>query len=133
MITKKTRLRQILLEKEFAEYKHYLLPWKKGFLLHLKLKSLQSVWNVDSIVDGLNYMEHLQAQGKQIFYPIYDVDEIKNNPSLREQVLFHFPVKAKTKFVVICAGGGYESVCSFVEAFPVAQRLNELGFQDFDL
>lgn len=131
MITKNTRLRRILLEKEFEEYKQYLLPWKKGIILHLKIKSFQSMWNVDSIVDGFNYMKRLESQEKKIFYPIYDLEDSKNNPSLKERVLFHFPVKEKTKFVVICAGGGYESVCSFVEAFPVAQRLNELGYHAF--
>lgn len=131
MITKKTRLRQILLEPEFEKYKRYLLPWKKGCLLHLKLKSLQSIWNVDSIIDGLNYMELLENQGKQIFYPIYNEKDSKADSSLTEQVIFHFPVKEKTKFVAICAGGGYETVCSFVEAFPVAQKINELGYHAF--
>lgn len=131
MITKKTRLRQILTEKEFSEYKQYLLPWKKGFLLHLKLGAFQGAWNVASIVDGFNYMIDLEKKGEKLFYPVYDKSAVQNDESLKEQVIFHFPVKKKTKFVVVCAGGGYESVCSFVEAFPVAQRLNELGYHAF--
>ena len=34
-------------------------------------------------------------------------------------------------FAVICPGGGYSIVCSFIEGTPVARRLNELGISAF--
>ncbi len=34
-------------------------------------------------------------------------------------------------FAVICPGGGYGAVCSFVEGRPFAERLNEMGFHAF--
>ena len=34
-------------------------------------------------------------------------------------------------FAVICPGGGYSSVCSFVEGKPFAEALNELGYHAF--
>jgi len=37
----------------------------------------------------------------------------------------------KHPFAVICPGGGYEMVCSFVEGVPYAKRLNELGYSAF--
>ena len=34
-------------------------------------------------------------------------------------------------FAVVCPGGGYSLVCSFIEGVPVAKRLNELGISVF--
>lgn len=34
-------------------------------------------------------------------------------------------------FAVICPGGGYSMVCSFVEGVPLAQKLNELGISAY--
>ena len=34
-------------------------------------------------------------------------------------------------FAVICPGGGYSMVCSFIEGAPIARKLNELGVSAF--
>lgn len=34
-------------------------------------------------------------------------------------------------FAVICPGGGYQMVCSFIEGVPIAKRLNEQGISAF--
>ena len=39
----------------------------------------------------------------------------------------------KHPFALICPGGGYEMVCSFVEGAPYAKRLNALGYSAFVL
>ena len=39
----------------------------------------------------------------------------------------------KHPFALICPGGGYEMVCSFVEGVPYAKKLNELGYSAFVL
>jgi len=39
----------------------------------------------------------------------------------------------KHPFAVICPGGGYEMVCSFVEGVPYAKKLKELGYSAFVL
>ena len=36
-------------------------------------------------------------------------------------------------FALICPGGGYEMVCSFIEGAPYAKKLNELGYSAFVL
>lgn len=36
-------------------------------------------------------------------------------------------------FAVICPGGGYWMVCSFVEGIPIAKKLNEMGYSAFIL
>jgi len=37
----------------------------------------------------------------------------------------------KHKLAIICPGGGYERVCSFIEGTPIARRLNALGISAF--
>ena len=37
----------------------------------------------------------------------------------------------KHPFAVICPGGGYSMVCSFVEGVPLARKLNEMGISAF--
>lgn len=37
----------------------------------------------------------------------------------------------KHPFAVICPGGGYQAVCSFVEGKPFARKLNEMGYSAF--
>ena len=37
----------------------------------------------------------------------------------------------KHPFAVICPGGGYSMVCSFIEGAPIARKLNELGVSAF--
>lgn len=39
----------------------------------------------------------------------------------------------KHPFALICPGGGYSVVCSFIEGAPYAQRLNALGYSAFVL
>lgn len=39
----------------------------------------------------------------------------------------------KHPFAVICPGGGYKMVCSFVEGLPYAKKLNALGYSAFVL
>lgn len=37
----------------------------------------------------------------------------------------------KHPFAVICPGGGYGMVCSFIEGVPYAKKLNEMGYSAF--
>ena len=37
----------------------------------------------------------------------------------------------KHPFAVVCPGGGYQMVCSFIEGTPIARRLNEKGISVF--
>lgn len=39
----------------------------------------------------------------------------------------------KHPFAIVCLGGGYSMVCSFLEGVPYANRLNERGYSAFVL
>lgn len=98
-----------------------------------ELNKLFSTWNPDSMIYGLNRLKEIGATKKQYVYPVYSEDEINNDPSRKEVNLIHFPGKSNKPFVLVIAGGGWRTVCSMVEAFPVAAHLNELGYNAFVL
>lgn len=90
-------------------------------------------WNVDDIVDGLNHIVSLVKAGERVHYDLWSEVDQAIDPRKRDTALFHFPVAQNTPFILICAGGAYQTVASYVEAFPVAAELNRLGYSAFVL
>ena len=133
-ITTDMKLREIIALPEFAEFKEYLY-WADEETdretLQGAMTQFAGRWNPESMCGGFERIRQLVREGKKVFYPLYDKEEAKKHPDLRERVMFHFPVDKRTRFAVICAGGGYGAVCSMVEAFPTARILNELGYHAF--
>ena len=66
-------------------------------------------------------------------YDIYTDEEKAKEPDKDNTKLFFFPGKPGKPFMLVCAGGGYATVCSFLEGFPVAARLNRMGYNAFVL
>ena len=58
------------------------------------------------------------------FFDTYRKNEYKLKPYLLKDGNQH-PV------AVICPGGGYRRVCSFVEGYPFAKKLNQMGYHAF--
>lgn len=71
------------------------------------------------ILTGLDRIVELRKAGFPVYYPIEEA---------KSEYLFHFPGRTGAKCVVVVPGGGYASVCSLWEGFPIAARLNELGY-----
>lgn len=100
----------------------------------MKVNTMAKVvgWNPQSMVDGWNYLSNRAKQGK-VFYDIYSKEEMASDPSKKSTGLAAFPLEKKAKFCIVCAGGGYASVCSMVEAYPIIKALNEMGYAAFSL
>ena len=61
-------------------------------------------------------------------------DEEKNeDPEKEKYSIIWFPTGKKAPFAISIAGGGYNGVCSLMEGFPVAAKLNEMGINAFVL
>lgn len=60
-----------------------------------------------------------------------EIDEERNRniqrPNCFEIQKFIIKDGKKHPVAIICPGGGYEKVCSYVEGLPFAKRLNEMG------
>ena len=80
-------------------------------------------WLRDDMVAGLNRLLQIGSTGEPYVYPL-EPEPVS---------LVHFPVPGKAPFVLICAGGAYCSVAATVEAFPIATKLNQLGYHAFSL
>lgn len=88
------------------------------------------VWIREDMLLGINRLWQVACGGKPYLYPLWPEAA---DPGRKRVSVAHFPAAGKAPFVLICAGGAYTSVASIVEAFPIAARLNEMGFHAFTL
>lgn len=84
---------------------------------------------------GIRRIEELMSQGRFRQYPIYDFDEVRIRRKRGVAKISVFPndTGKKTRAVIVCPGGGYAHLCTDTEGFPIAARLNELGYTAFVL
>jgi acetyl esterase/lipase len=61
------------------------------------------------------------------------IQVIKDFYGRNRYTLTPYLLDKKTKFALICPGGGYGMVCSFAEGKPYAEKLNQLGSSAFVL
>lgn len=95
--------------------------------------NVSPAWNADSMAYGLDALACYQKTKGNILYHFYTEEEQLTDKTKENTALFWFPVEKKAPFAVVIAGGAYMGVCSIVEAFPVARRLNEMGIHAFVL
>ena len=92
-------------------------------------------WNSESIVCGLRHLRR-KVHRERCFYPVYMGEQCGDDRRKKDVNLLYFSAdvpNADRPYFVLCAGGGYETVCSMAEAYPAAARLNELGYAAFVL
>lgn len=120
------RLKAIL---PYAMYHHEV----ERILLRQKIKKVCRFtnWNEKDILRGLNRLQELADAHKEFACRVYSANEIAEDETKRDALVFHFPVEGKTPFAVVVSGGAYTSVCNVSEGFAVAARLNELGYHAF--
>ena len=102
-------------ELKFEDYKTYLPDWIP-----------------EDIAEGMQYLLE-KCEKKKVFYDIWTEEEMEDEPSRKKTGIAAFPLEEKKKFVLICPGGGYFSVCAQQEGYPLAKKLNEEGYAAFIL
>lgn len=138
-ITENTTLKEIYSMPQLEKANLYLIG--KGETLfqekeNMTLKDLnivQPTWYARDMAYGLNRLVQIAEWKEPYLYQVYSDEEIKKEPDKKDVQLFHFPGSQKGAFIILLAGGAYGCVCSLVEAFPVAAKLNELGYTAFCL
>lgn len=139
MITVDTKIIEIMEIPEIQPASKFFIGGSKEWYEALKaftfndVQSKSPTWNAEDMVYGMKRLVEIAKSGKRYLFDIYSQDEIAKEPKKGDVKLFYFPGKADKPFVLICAGGAFGAVCSLVEAFPVAARLNELGYNAFCL
>lgn len=132
MITKDTKLKEIYDYPIFSSVKdlivsgdgNYLNGELKDLTLYELSKEKNPSWYYDDMVYGLNHLEELLSKNKNIVYKL---------PSGGSLIYFEEKEKKSNKTLILLSGGAYGAVCNLDEAFPVATKLNKLGYSCFVL
>lgn len=97
------------------------------------LNALYKTWNPESIIYGISALRQVASAGEPYVFSVYNEQEVKDDPSLKDVKLIRFPGNPDKPAIIICAGGAYHAVCSMVEAFPVAAHFAQSGYNAFCL
>ena len=136
MITPETSVGDMLCQPEFAGYEHMVsgFPSMGGMLSDtMSIRTVCTTlgaWNPQDITDGMNYLVKRCRDGR-VFYHIYSEDQRRDDPGKSLTGIAALTLPKKSRFVAVCAGGGYGTVCSMAEAYPVIKALNEMGYAAF--
>lgn len=111
--------------KEFKSFKKYVIcPRSFAVVMQVyKIKNLQWFYplNPEVTANALNEMKNRVLSGQTLYTPL----------SKKDVGVYSFLVGQNKPFVLVLPGGGYGDVCSLVEGFSTAVRLNELGYNAF--
>lgn len=123
--TVNTRLRRVKHCRQFKPFKKYILAPREhsGRMTLYKIGQLNMFYNIDPAETArtLNYMREGIEGGNVSYIPL----------SHKSAAVYPFLIGKNKPFVLVLAGGGYGDVCSIIEAFPTAVKLNELGYNAF--
>ena len=134
-ITGATTLGELKAAPEFREFAEYLNVDTTTPREKLDAQTMGD-WGPEvqeAVIGGLDRLQEIERQGVCVSYDIYSEEELKADPGKRMTNLIYFPGEPGRPYVIVCAGGAYVSVASFLEGYPVAAELNELGYTAFVL
>lgn len=121
LFNQNSRLWRVYHCKEFRSFRKYVICPRsiRHLMLAYRIRQLGMFYPIhpQTTVHTLNAMRARINAGETLYY------------ALKKDVgLYAFLIGKNRPFVLVLPGGGYGDVCSLIEGFPVAQRLNELGY-----
>ena len=137
-ITVDTKISEVMQLQEFSALSRYFIYSPHPFgddpqssqMAEAPLSALQAIgWSPEGIVGGLNFLLDELKEDRVSQFPIYPDSE---DPYKKDVNLIRLLPEKKDPsrpFVVLCAGGAYQSVCTMVEALPSARHMVEAGFE----
>lgn len=92
-------------------------------------------YRANAVKKGKERIRELISQGRFRQIPLYSMEEISEKKVLGDVRLAIFPNDSgeKRSYVIVCPGGGYAHCVTEDEGYPVAAKLNELGYTAFVL
>ena len=128
-----TKFGEVFDESVFDGWRHMLDfrredpdDWLEKLTFAQMEERTNGTWSARKIMDGYNYL-YDRMQREQVFYNYWNEDEMEACSARRLTGLAAFPLAKKSKFAVICPGGGYGAVCALLEGYPLAMQLNQMG------
>lgn len=92
-------------------------------------------WNANDFVYGMTRLSEKAKKGEEVYYPLFSEEE-RTEDKRKEQVCVYrisSEEQEKRPYVLLLAGGGFQSVCTPMESLPVAAAFNDLGYTAFCL
>lgn len=89
--------------------------------------------NGERAAKGLRHVQALLEQGFAFEWPLWPQEQIDVHAELADTRLFYFPGRPGAPFMLVIPGGGYQSVCTYMEGFPAASDLSSAGYHVFVL
>lgn len=135
-ITLDTTLGDLYSDKRTAPFAHRLGldPGNKSATSLGNILDKTPPWKHGNMLYGMERMLSLVSSSDRFCIELYTEAEKADDKSCKGTALYYFPTdKTGAPFVLICPGGAYAVVESTVEGFPVAARLNEMGYNAFVL
>lgn len=92
-------------------------------------------WNANDFVYGMTRLSQKAKAGEEVYYPLFSENEIKEDKRRGQVCVYRLSADEQEKrpYVLLLAGGGFQSVCTPMESLPVAAAFNELGYTAFCL
>jgi acetyl esterase/lipase len=136
----RSTLRDLLRHPAFDGFAPLILPWDdRTYDEQMPLRRIGSLLpyhthvDVDTVISGLNRMIDDAADGKALFYRIYDEAQRRQQAAKNNTGLFFFRGRPGAPFAVIAPGGGFSYVASVHEGFPYAAAISREGYNAFVL
>lgn len=133
-------LRDLLRHPAFNGFAPLILPWEdRAYDEAMPLSRIGSLLpyhthvDIDTVTNGLNRMIDDVADGKTVFYRIYDEAQRRQQAAKDRTGLFFFRGRPGAPFAVIAPGGGFSYVASVHEGFPYAAAISRQGYHAFVL
>ncbi len=138
-ITDKQSFNYISQHPAFEGFGNYVVPCEGSLgcavLTPLQIKRsigyLSKSWDVETIVNSINFLIDEVNAGKTIYYDFYSAEEIASDPSKDDTGLFFIEGGPGAPFALVLAGGGFTSVAMIQESYPIGLALHEQGYNVF--
>lgn len=117
----------------------YVLPWENGAVktlvppLSLDFMCRCLGYDSETVADGINFLIDMKNEDNLKVFDYYTQEEKQADESKNSTKLIFVPGDPDAPFAVVIAGGGFNSVCMIQEAFPIAMKLHEKGYNVFML
>ena len=122
--------------KPYSKYLCYQAGFEKPVTEYTleELQAMVPAWSAKGQADGLQRAAEL-AKKQEILFDIYTEEEWEDDPQKKDVKIWYLPGLGEVKkpFIILNAGGAYQSVCTMVEAFPAAAHFNRMGYHVFCL
>lgn len=136
-ITSESKLSVIYSFRELKPLKKYLIYIGDNDAMSL-LSHFTKIQDLDAngnVLYALERVRQVMKNGGELISVYNDQESVDDAEKKNVNILYFSSLieDSGKPFVIVVAGGGYQAVCSLLEAYPVARQFNELGYPVFVL